>query len=31
MKWKCYRCERAFAHARFLVTHLIDIHNEGPR
>lgn len=27
--WSCYRCHRPFTHARFLVTHLIEIHGEG--
>lgn len=27
--WRCYRCGRAFVHARFLVAHLIDVHNEA--
>jgi hypothetical protein len=27
--WWCYRCGRGFGHARFLVTHLIEIHNES--
>ena len=26
--WRCYRCGRGFAHARFLVTHLINLHSE---
>ena len=29
-RWRCYRCGRGFAHARYLVTHLIDLHNEQP-
>jgi hypothetical protein len=29
--WKCYRCGRGFVHARFLVTHLIELHGEGAR
>jgi hypothetical protein len=28
-EWKCYRCGFTFVHARFLVTHLIEVHNEG--
>lgn len=27
--WKCYKCQQEFIHARFLVTHLIELHNEG--
>ncbi len=27
-RWKCYRCGRGFVHARFLVTHLIELHDE---
>ena len=27
--WTCYRCQRPFAHARFLVSHLIEFHGEG--
>lgn len=27
--WHCYRCGQEFVHARFLATHLIDLHNEG--
>jgi hypothetical protein len=27
--WRCYRCKRRFVHARFLATHLIEIHGEG--
>ena len=26
--WTCYRCGRGFVHARFLVTHLIELHGE---
>jgi len=29
MTWTCYRCHRPFAHARFLVAHLIELHGEG--
>jgi hypothetical protein len=28
-QWCCYRCERPFAHAAALVSHLIDLHNEA--
>lgn len=28
MTWNCYRCGKSFVHARFLVTHLIEIHGE---
>lgn len=27
--WRCYRCGRPFAHARVLVTHLIEFHGES--
>jgi hypothetical protein len=27
--WTCYRCGRPFAHARFLVSHLIRLHGEA--
>ena len=29
MTWACYRGGRPFVHARFLATHLIEIHGEG--
>jgi hypothetical protein len=29
MRWRCYRCDRAFIHARVLVTHLIEFHGEA--
>ena len=29
MNWHCHRCGRSFMHGRFLVRHLIDVHNEG--
>jgi sarcosine oxidase delta subunit len=29
-RWHCHRCGRPFNHARQLVTHLINVHNEGP-
>lgn len=30
LPWRCYRCERPFAHARLMVDHLIRFHGEGP-
>jgi len=29
-RWACYRCERTFLHGRYLVAHLIGVHNERP-
>ena len=28
MNWRCYRCGRAFVHARYLAAHLISLHGE---
>ena len=28
-EWRCHHCGRTFIHARYLTTHLIDLHNEG--
>jgi hypothetical protein len=28
--WRCYRCGKRFPHARLLVAHLIDLHDEAP-
>lgn len=27
--WRCHRCGKGFVHARYLVTHLIELHGEG--
>jgi hypothetical protein len=29
MNWRYYRCGRSFVHARFLASHLIELHGEA--